>query len=146
MKRLGLCVTALVCLLMPVLAGCEPAQNPNIPKSFCEKEEHFQGGFLDCIDFCVYSYHLDEFAHNSRYEVIDEAGAKRVRGYFGNFSTWIQGPIERGEYRFDPACINEGDYVRIETKCEDPAHETYENYTVYFADRETNTLYYINLS
>ena len=27
-----------------------------------------------------------------------------------------------------------------------PAHETYENFTVYFADRETNTLSYIKLS
>ena len=143
MKRSVLCVTTLVCLLLPVLAGCEPAQNPNIPKSCYEKEEHFQGGFLDCIDFCVYSYHLDEFEYNSRYEVIDRTDVERVRGYFEAFRKWVQEPIERGEYHFDPSCINEGDYMRIETKCEDPADETYENYAVYFADRETNTLYYI---
>lgn len=143
MKRSVLCVTTLVCLLLPVLAGCEPTQNPNVPKSYYEKEEHFGDGCQDFTHFCVYYYHLDEFEHNSRYEVIDRADVERVRGYFEAFRKWVQEPIERGEYHFDPSCINEGDYMRIETKCEDPADETYENYAVYFADRETNTLYYI---
>ena len=95
MKRSVLCVTTLVCLLLPVLAGCEPTQNPNVPKSYYEKEEHFWDGCQDFTHFCVYYYHLDEFEHNSRYEVIDRADVERVRGYFEAFRKWVQEPIER---------------------------------------------------
>ena len=53
------------------------------------------------------------------------------------------------EYDFDTSVINEGDYVKIVTKEGQPingdsTYGKYDNYSIYFFDIETLTLYYIH--
>ena len=52
------------------------------------------------------------------------------------------------EYDFDVTKITEGDFFRIKTKegesIGDSKYQKFDNYTLYFFDTETLTLYYIH--
>ena len=52
------------------------------------------------------------------------------------------------EYDFNQTCISAGDYVLIKTKEGEPIgdsyYEKYDNYTLYFFDTESLTLFYIH--
>ena len=68
--------------------------------------------------------------------------------YFEDFSSWMESADRLREFDFDINDINEGDYVKIKTKegqkIANGKYEKYDNYSVYFFDIETLTLYYIH--
>lgn len=68
--------------------------------------------------------------------------------YFENIQSWMEASDRSTQYDFDENCINEGDYVRIETKEGESIgtgeYGKFENYTIYFFDCEAVILYYIH--
>ena len=98
---------------------------------------------------------------NEAYEVLsdkqkramyDQFGHSGPNGYSNDFSGFSGfegfGGAGFGGVDFDINDINEGDYVKIKTKegqkIANGKYETYDNYSVYFFDIETLTLYYIH--
>ena len=83
--------------------------------------------------------------NDDKYKKISSDDIENIRSYFDDFYGVIR--LE-GIYDFDTSIITEGDYVRIETKegeeIGDSTYGKYDNYSVYFFDRETLTLYYIH--
>lgn len=140
---------ALVLLFLLLLQGCAgvtaiPRVEDEIPAGFTQKEEHFDpDGFQDYVDYCKYWYpHGEAFEKDPHWHPVSEEEIEGIRGYFENFRDWMETDDRLGEYDFDPACIDAGDYVRIEIGS---THwSQYDDYTLYFFDGETGVLYYIH--
>ena len=140
-----------IILLCAILSGCGILGNSCIPKGYSSAEEHFDSnGFQDYTDYCKYIYpenSAERFAAKG-YSEVNEADVENLAGYFENFSGWMEVENRSGEFDFDASCINEGDYFIIESKEGTPigssAYGKYDDYTVYFFDIETDTLYYIH--
>lgn len=152
-KAMQLLVPLLLCTAM--LTGCAfpfaiKAKSP-ILSGYTAKEEHFDpDGFQDYVDYCKYVYkpEFDGFDRDRRYLPADGIDVDYLKGYFENFSQWMESERRLAEYDFDIACINEGDPFIIESKPYynefDGTTDDYADYTVYLFDRETATLYYIH--
>jgi hypothetical protein len=119
-------------------------------KGFTGKDEHFQeDGCQDYTDYCKYYYDSPGLFENSAlYRQVTEDDIEDIKSYFENFREWMVGAERLDEYDFDPVCINAGDYVKTVTKEGQPVggyvYEKFDNYTVYFFDTDTCTLYYIH--
>jgi hypothetical protein len=131
--------------------GVKTKYYSNFPKGFTEKEEHFDpDGFQDYTDYCKYYYENAEgFEKDSRFTSVSEVGTEAVKGYFDNFRNWMETCDRLSEYDFDPSIITNDDYVRIVTREDerigrDGRYGKYDDYTVYFFDTGTNTMYYIH--
>ena len=103
--------------IMIFITGCDKGRYVDIPKGYVKSEEYFdKEGIQDSSDYAKYIYNDEK--------------------------------VIEGIYDFDTSIITEGDYVRIETKegeeIGDSTYGKYDNYSVYFFDRETLTLYYIH--
>lgn len=122
-------------------AGCSQAMLNSVPFGYISAEEHMdQDGFQDYTDYCKYTYSsVDKFKENSKYQCVTSDQISEIKGYFKNFKSWMAAGGRSREYDFDHNCINEGDYWRIETK-----GEKYDNYTLWYFDTESLTLYYIH--
>lgn len=134
-----------------LITGCASQANyAEIPKGYTDKEEHYdQDGFQDYTDYAKYIYPSQEIIINdSEYEKITKDDIENIEGYFENFRNWMRVCNRLDEYDFDESIINEGDYIRIKTKegqkIGDSKYEKYENYSIYYFDLETLTLYYIH--
>ena len=140
----------LALLLMPFFCGCTIRPNREIPAGYINKEEHIdlQGG-QDFTDYCKYYYPNDDVSviHNN-YRTVDEADIEDIQGYFSDFARWMETEGREDDYDFDSACITPGDYVRIRTKegtpIGDSYYQKYDDYTLWFFDTESCTLYYIH--
>ena len=152
MKRLML-VCVMMLLVCLCLSGCNlSAIMKPIPAGYINKDEHFDpNGFQDYTDYCKYQYASAEpFRRDTRYHVITEDEKDDIYGYFVNFRGWMATAERLDEYDFSPTCISVGDYVLIETKEGQPIgsggrqYGKYDNYSVYFFDTESLTLYYIH--
>ena len=121
-----------------------------IPWGYVGKEEHFDPyGWQDYTDYCKYRYwSVIPFQLDARYHIVSEDEITNIIDYFDNFMSWMRASDRLDEYDFDPACINAGDYIHIDTKEGEPIGQRhygrYECYTLCFFDRETRTLYYIH--
>jgi hypothetical protein len=139
----------LLTLLLGMCAGME-APPFGVPEGYMDKEEHFdKNGFQDYTDYCKYYYDSAEaFESNAFYEPVTDDDIENIRSYFMNFRFWMMGSDRLNEYDFNSFCITSGDYVRIITKEGQPIGDTrygkFDNYTVYFFDTDTCTLYYIH--
>lgn len=143
-KRLVMLVTFF--FLVVFMAGCfSPADSVGIPKGYIEKEEYYdKDGFQDYTDYAKYIYSSkDIIVNDDKYFEIKEEDISNIKGYFQNFSELME-----ANKRLDEKIINEGDYARIETKegekIGDSKYQKYDNYSIYFFDMETLTLYYIH--
>lgn len=147
MKRFAfiLCITA-VCFL----TGCSHYKDANIPDGYVRSEEHWQlGGFQDYTDFCVFNYDSSEkFLADPNYQKITDDDIQSITGYFDHFKACFDAEHRLSEYTFNEACISSGDYCLVRTKEGQPigggTYGPYDDYTVYFFDIDTLTLYYIH--
>jgi hypothetical protein len=141
MKRF---LIVLLCLLLILLTACK-VQDNHIPDSYKDKDEYFDTeGFADFTDFCKYYYDANadtHFASMSEYQAVTDEDKGKLTGYFNDFVSWIALRKDcLDQYNFDPKTyITVGDYYYIKTK-----EGQYTNYTVYYYDTETHTLYYIH--
>ncbi|MDO4544073.1 MAG: hypothetical protein Q4C01_05910 [Clostridia bacterium] len=140
-KRVFLCVMA---ALAVSFAACDVLfiNASSVPKGYLYSEEHWDpSGFQDYTDYCKYIYaSKEEITKNDGYTEVGEADIESIKGYFDNFGDWMKASDRLDEYDFDSGCINAGDYVKIVDK----SLQLYDNYTVYFFDTDTLTLYYIH--
>ena len=112
-----------------------------VPMGYYSKELHMEPDPPpgDSVDYCKYMYHTsDAFERDARYHTVTQQEIVRIYGFFDNFSQMMESGGRMAEYDFDSRCINAGDYVLIDAK------DGYWNYSVYFFDVETLTLYYIH--
>ena len=129
-----------------LFGGCA---NP-IPLGYIDKMEYFdENSFQDYTDYCVYLYDsADSFIANQNYHKITADEIDNIKSYFENFQSWMEASDRIAQYDFDENCINESDYVRIETKEGESIgtgkYGKFDNYTIYFFDCESLTLYYIH--
>lgn len=143
MKKIGLLIVG----IMIFITGCDSGRVIDIPKGYVKSEEYFdKEGIQDYSDYAKYIYDNEEVIINDdKYKKISEDDIENIRSYFDDFSRVIR--LE-GIYDFDTSIITDGDYVRIKTKegeeIGDSTYGKYDNYSVYFFDRETLTLYYIH--
>ena len=148
-KRL-LSLILILCMLAFCLLGC--SNNQMIPQGYASKEEFLDpAGFMDYADYCKYYYKdKEKFANNPKYRELSESDIEVISGYFADYRSWMDVGDRLKEYDFDINNITVGDYVYIETKEGIPIGESYygkyDNYTVYFFDTDSCTLYYIHLN
>ena len=127
---------SVVILLSLLLSACS-----SIPSGFVSKEEHFQqGGFQDYTDYAKYVYESSyAFEKNSDYSPVSESDINMIKGYTDNFKDWMSNRLS--EYDFDYSSVTAGDYYRLKVKYND---NPYSDYTLWFFDTETYTLYYFH--
>ncbi|HNX14435.1 MAG TPA: hypothetical protein PK854_07110 [Oscillospiraceae bacterium] len=149
MKRL-LSIVALF-LFLSILSGC--TTDKAIAKGYIEKYEYFDpDGIQDFTDYCKYIYQEDAddtFKKSTLYREMSQEDVSRIAGYFDNFAGWAKAAEHlQGKYDFDPSLISAGDYYDIQTKegtpVGDSAYGMYDDYSVYYYDTETHTLFYIH--
>ncbi len=127
--------------------GCSNSEIVGIPDGYIDKEEYFdKDGFQDYTDYAKYMYDSkDVITDNKEYEIIQYDDVQNIVGYCENFSKWMKIADRLNEYDFDISIINEGDYFKVETQEGSQAgNDKYDNYSMYFFDVETLTLYYMH--
>lgn len=141
----------LAALLICTLSGCGTNRDAHIPDGFIRAEEHWDpDGIQDYTDFCIYWYDtVRPIQADSVYREVTEDDIPRLLGYFSNFRGWMEAEHRMDEYSFDDGCITPGDFFFVKTKEGQPigkssVYGVYDNYSVFFFDRETLTLYYIH--
>ena len=136
MKKTTLLFVLIILLLL--LSACS-----SIPSGYVSKEEHFeQGGSQDYTDYAKYVYESSSaFEKNSDYSPVSESDINIIKGYTDNFKDWMSTENRLSEYDFNDSSITEGDYYRLKVKYND---NSYSDYTLWFFDTETFTLYYFH--
>ena len=126
----------------------------HIPGGYISSEKHYdEYGFQDSTNFCIYRYRsADPFMNKEEYRLVsNDAQFRLLMGYFFNFRKQLGlGPDHDriNEYTFDESSITMGDYFYIDKiqvqEISSSPNWIYENYTIYYFDTETLTLYYIH--
>lgn len=146
-------LSVLLCVLVLwslSVTGCGLLRDPHIPDGYTRAEEHRdKDGFQDYTDFCVYYYDTaDALETDAAYTVVTEADVERLKGYFSDFEQWMEVEDRLDEYTFDENCISVGDRCFVRTKEGQPIGDSvygkYDDYTVYFFDTDSNSLFYIH--
>ena len=132
----------IIAIFFSALFPSQDALN-KVPAGYVSKVEHMdQNGFQDYTDYCKYVYSSAEiFENHGNYKTATEEDAEMIDGYFRDFYSWMATEERLSEFDFDFECINAGDLFDIEL---DNYFSDYDNYTVWFFDKETCTLYYIH--
>ena len=148
MKRFCLAITLVIFIF--VTTGCSQSKMVGIPDGYIDKEEYYdKDGFQDYTDYAKYLYaSKDVIINNKEYKKIEQDDIQNIIGYFEDFSGWMKAADILSEFNFDINNINEGYYVKIKTKegqkITNGKYGKYDNYSIYFFDIETLTLYYIH--
>lgn len=151
-------------VLLVVLLACMCACTPNDPVleslgDYQQKRLYTEGGFQDCTDYGVYTYAYSEqemqtLQSNGYFSAIAPENMENILSYLDDFDSWVEiysrkDTSELAEhFDFDRQIIHEGDYICIQTKegasIGDGVYGKFDNYTVYFFDVESATLYYFH--
>jgi len=148
MKKI--CLAIVLIIFMFATTGCSNSKMAGIPDGYIDKEEYYDKySFCDYTDYAKYMYDSkDVITSNKDYKKIEQDDIQNIVGYFENFSGWMESSDRLSEFDFDIGVINEGDYVKIKTKegqkIGNGKYEKNDNYSIYFFDIETLTLYYIH--
>lgn len=150
MKKIIYSIPILIWLNVCII-GCSSFSDKLIFKGYIDKEEHFdKEGFQDYTDYCKYYYEYSNnlFLENDIYSVVTNEDIENIRSYFTNFKSWMDTADRADEYDFDDSCISEGDYIYIKTKegeqIGNSNYKKFNNYSIYFYDTESATLFYIH--
>lgn len=150
MKKIVYSVVLLIGMTI-CISGCYSFSDKGVLKGYIGKDEHFdKEGFQDYTDYCKYYYEKSNnlFFKNDTYSELKEEDIENIRSYFTNFESWMNAADRVDEYDFDNSCISEGDYIYIKTKEGEPIgnsnYKKFDNYSVYFYDTESSTLFYIH--
>ena len=154
MRRVKQIALIIAFIWLGLLAACEILalldHDENIPRGYTDYAEYFdEEGFQDYVDYCWYQYNSAENVKlRSAYQEITDSEVPRVNGYFDNFHGWMEASDRMEQYDFDPSCINIGDSMLLFTKegqhIGAADYGKYDNYSLYFFDKETARLYYIH--
>ncbi|MGL4107472.1 hypothetical protein [Clostridium sp. LP20] len=128
------------------LSGCSSSSDKRILKGYISKEEYFdKEGFQDYTDYCKYYYDKssDLFSESDTYSMVKENDIENIKSFFINVASWMEAAERSEEYDFDDSCISEGDYFNI-SLVGNSNHQKFDNYSVYFYDTQSATLFYIH--
>lgn len=141
----------IVLIILIIIATYQTnASLADIPKGYIDKVEYYDNeGLSDHTDYAKYIYKSKEVVlKNKEYKKVKQEDIQNIIGYFENFAGWMTTLERLNEYDFDTNAISEGDYIKIITKegqkIGDSKYDKYDNYSIYFFDIETLTLYYIH--
>ena len=143
-------ICLLLIILMFAMTGCSQSKMVGIPDGYIDKEEYYdKDGFQDYTDYAKYVYDSkDVIISNEDYKKLKQDDIQNIVGYFEDFSVFMESADRLSEFDFDINNINEGDYIKIKTKegqkIGNGKYGKYDNYSVYFFDVESLTLYYIH--
>lgn len=143
-------ICLLLIILMFAMTGCSQSKMVGIPDGYIDKEEYYdKDGFQDYTDYAKYVYDSkDVIISNEDYKKLKQDDIQNIVGYFEDFSVLMESADRLSEFDFDINNINEGDYIKIKTKegqkIGNGKYGKYDNYSVYFFDVESLTLYYIH--
>lgn len=150
MKKIIHILILLMAIIM-CLSGCFSFSDKEILSGYISKDEHFdKSGVQDFTDYCKYYYDasFDSFSKSDTYSMVKEDDIENIRSYFDNFESWMTSADRIEEYDFDDSCISVGDYFYIKTKegeaIGNSEYEKFDNYSVYFYDTQSSTLFYIH--
>lgn len=145
-----------ICIVLVLFSSCGPEPNRYIPENFTDKEEYFDNeSFHDRTDFCKYHYTAEadaQFAELTGYQRLLAKDKGKLIGYFDQFAGALESRQDViGKYDFNPKTyITPVDYYHIDTyerlPISDDEYGKYDDYTIYYYDTETHTLYYIHTS
>ncbi len=137
-------------MLLLLLWGCTYTDPviASLPE-YREKALYLEDGFQDYTNYGIYTYDpVDVAALRENAYLAPVTDVADVRTYIGDFEKWVEIHRENNShpelvaaYAFDPAIIDSGDYVCIQTR---EGHSKFDSYTVYFFDVDTNRLYYFH--
>ena len=133
-------------LLLTALSGCSSQymSDPLIPDGYSSKTGYSDGGFQDWTDYYKYQYteKEDVLFTAAPYAPLQEgADMENLQGYLQDFQSWVA--VENWEDKLDfdvETMVQPGDCYFIKNK--DAPEPKYWNYTVYYYDVQTHTLYY----
>lgn len=109
------------------------------------------------MDYAIYTYSKMDADVLESNPYLSKIGAdvENVLSYIENYEGWIEASARAeegselvGNYNFDKSIIDGNDYIYIKTKEGEPignrVYGKFENYSIYFFDVDTNTLYYFH--
>ena len=150
-KKPLIILLAVICSVVALLLIWKSVfTDPNIPRSYTDYEEYYDpNGFMDWTDFCWYQYtSADSISWPEDYRQVTEDDILSIKGYFDNTRDWLKTCDRLDEYEFDTSSINEGDAWLLFTSEGEPRgngiYGKYDDYTLYFFDKESSRLYYLN--
>ena len=150
-KKIAFVGIGLICILVSsYLVWREILVDPYIPRGYIDCEEHREETpWMDWTDFCWYQYDsTDNVSLPEDYQQVKEADIISIKSYFENTRIHLEGARRLDEYDFDPACINEGNAWILFTSEGQPRSDgvygRYDDYTLYFIDKKSARLYYLN--
>lgn len=137
-------------MLMLLLWGCSYTDPviASLPE-YQEKVLYLDDGFQDYTDYGIYTYDpLDKAVLRENIYLEPVTDVEDIRTYIEDFEKWVEVHRENNShpelvaaYAFDPTIIDSRDYIYIKTK---EGLDKFHNYTLYFFDVDTNTLYYFH--
>jgi len=139
-KRLSLLIAAICIAGASYLIWQDIFVDPYIPRGYTDSEEHREEiPWMDWTDFCWYQYPPDDdIKLPDTYERVAEKDVRIIKGYFDNTRMSLESADRLDEYEFDQSSINEGEPRGI------GVYGRYDDYNLYFFDKETSRLYYLN--
>ena len=152
-------IVLLSLLLIFSFSGCysDGSIIESLPE-YTSKEFYTDDSVQTFTNFGVYSYDkLDDsnFSGSEYFKKITDKDIENIVSYVDNFNDVVE-KIKSAEpesqlgkkYKFDLGLINENDYFHIKTRegkaTADGEYGKFDNYSVYFIDMESNTLYYFH--
>ena len=120
------------------------------PDGYVSAVEYFDNeSFQDYLDYCKYIYaDSDAVPGRAGLSTVTKQDIVTLAGYFDNFRSWMETCKRLDEYDFDPTCVDNADWFRIKTEplVFDDFTDEYADYTIWFFDSQTSTLYYFHLN
>ena len=151
-------VTILLAGLMcgAILAGCGNSEDPKqVLQGYSGNESYSDGDETSTQqDFSIYIYdksYDSKFSKDENYIKVTSKNKEDITGYFQDFDTWGTTSSFSDNYNFKTDMITDGDYyciadekVNISSVGQRKAVKIYHEYSVYYYDTESHTLYYIH--
>jgi len=132
-------------LLISLFAACEMLQLlSDVPRDYVDCAEYFdENGFQDYTHYCWYQYaDTNSVKLPARYKKVTDEEIPYIKSFFDDFQGVMSVENRLDQYDFDQACINSGDSYLL--YLEYGSHAPYDNYDLYFFDKETARLYFIH--
>lgn len=112
------------------------------------KEFYSEGAWQDFTDYGKYTFDGADPANSIYFAPLTEERKQTLEGYLDNFEQWVAVIRESdpeadlaAHYAFERSILSSDDYLYLYA---DPDYPEYGNYTLYFFDTETQTMYYFH--
>lgn len=150
MKRLILLISIFSVLLSGTACAVVTRQGKvlNSIGRYESKQFWTHGEFQDYTDFGIYTYSSIKIDNNQYFRAVSEADIEEILSFIDNFEKWVD-TIGKNmpddelvtNYSFDSSIIDTNDYFYI---YEGENYSKFGCYDIWFADMQTNTLYYFH--